>query len=52
MRFQLLMQDGFPLPPGTDSRLLAEVELTGVDAAKAKYNDTGKISVTFRRGAS
>ena len=48
VQFQLRNQEGFPLPPGIDSALLAEVELTGLDAVKAKYNNTGKISVTFR----
>lgn len=52
MHFELRIQDGFPLPPGTDSPLLAEVELTGLDAVKAKYNDTGKISVTFKCAAT
>lgn len=51
VRFQLRVQDGFVLPPGTYSPLLAEIELTGVDAARVKYNDTGKISIHFRCGA-
>ena len=46
--FQLRYQEPFPLPPATDSRVLADVELSGVDAARAKYNDTGKLSVHFR----
>ena len=50
MRFRLSINDSAALPPGQDTPLLAEFELTGVEAAKAKHNDTDKISIHFRCG--
>ena len=48
VKFRLSINDSSPLPPGQDTPLLAEFELTGVDAVKAKHNDTDKISIHFR----
>ena len=48
VRFRLSINDSSPLPPGQDTPLLAEFELTGVGAVKAKHNDTDKISIHFR----
>jgi hypothetical protein len=50
VRFRLSINESSPLPPGQDTALLAEFELSGVEAAKAKHNDTDKISIHFRCG--
>ena len=46
--FRLSINESSPLPPGQDTPLLAEFQLTGVAAAKAKHIDTDKISIHFR----